>query len=183
MAKESRLHKRLLLAVACASLDARDPKRKVALKIENKRRFSGHEDWWSTSHLCLSCQLGEHRELQEDEPDAKQGKDTIPLRKYEAGGRKLQLLSLYSVFFPDRTGAPGVRRKWLGESEHSRHFAPRWPVVSAQLCLSLPAVQLRKIQSQCEMLNESGGAAILALQMTCVAQVWKFLRCVSHTWH
>ena len=27
----------------------------------------------------------EHCELQEDEPDATKGKDTIPLRKYEAG--------------------------------------------------------------------------------------------------
>ncbi|CAE7413984.1 STK33 [Symbiodinium natans] len=44
---------------------ARDPKRKVALKIENKRRFSGHE---------------------EDEEDAKKEKDAIPLRKYEVYG-------------------------------------------------------------------------------------------------
>jgi len=71
---------------------ARDPKRKVALKIENKRRFSGHE---------------------EDEPDAKQGKDTIPLRKYEVYGE---------------SGSEKVN-----------------------------IVDILKIQSQCEMLNESGG--------------------------
>ena len=32
---------------------ARDPKRKVALKIENKRRFSGHEDCGLLSEMQL----------------------------------------------------------------------------------------------------------------------------------
>ncbi|CAJ1349072.1 unnamed protein product [Effrenium voratum] len=70
---------------------ARDPKRKVALKIENKRRFSG----------------------QEDEDDAKKQSRSIPLRSYEVYGEK-------------------------GSSQ-------------------VDIVDVLKIQSQCEMLNESGG--------------------------
>jgi len=69
---------------------ARDPKRKVALKIENKRRFSGHEE----------------------EEEGKQ-KDAIPLRKYE----------VYGEAGPEKVNI----------------------------------VDVLKIQSQCEMLNESGG--------------------------
>ena len=83
-------------------VDARDPKRKVALKIENKRRFAGHEDWavrlpcsWP-SEIELSwrqfCPSRDGLEgevvlspmVKEDEPDAKKEKDAIPLRKYEA---------------------------------------------------------------------------------------------------
>lgn len=67
---------------------ARDPKRKVALKIENKRRFS-------------------------DEEDGKQKDRSIPLRHYEVYGEK---------------GSEKVN-----------------------------IVDILKIQSQCEMLNESGG--------------------------
>jgi len=69
--------------------NARDPKRKVALKIENKRRFSNYEE------------------------DAKEKDRSIPLRFYEVYGEK---------------GSEKVN-----------------------------IVDILKIQSQCEMLNESGG--------------------------
>ena len=78
---------------SCSCINARDPKRKVALKIENKRRFSGHEEcflrcvflWptytWSSAHLLRFTLF---MPFQEDEEDAKKEKDAIPLRKYEA---------------------------------------------------------------------------------------------------
>ena len=72
---------------------ARDPKRKVALKIENKRRFSGQES--TSQHALLAAKSraslpdvffppGGAWALEEDEDDAKKQSRSIPLRSYEA---------------------------------------------------------------------------------------------------